>query len=200
MRPINSINVCYHSSAVAQLHWCNGHSNINRKIEISIMCRTATAQNFISKFDTRDYVWNTTPQFWRRSVRREVLPKYVKNDILWLCTGLAFFSWSCPQVKRRHWCTRLMAQTTRPLHSCYKTSFCTYKNGKRSHVTEKPRTICRWQDIVVEVLGHVRVVTVARLDTVDDETENRRHRPPPPRPWRAAGRVSSAHRLSVALR
>jgi len=38
----------------------NGHSKINKKIDISTFCRIATPQNFILKFGTRDYVGDIT--------------------------------------------------------------------------------------------------------------------------------------------
>jgi len=82
------------------LRCCNGHSKINRKIEISTPYKIATPLNYILKLGTRDYVWDISP--------------YANSEKDQFGGGF-----SSPQVKPRHWRTRLMAQTT-----CFRARRC----------------------------------------------------------------------------
>jgi len=93
---------------------CNGHSEINRKMEISTLCTITTPQNFMLKFGTRDYVRHMTPiqilcQIGSAGVSSY---KYVKYDtFVAFCTVHTFFD---PLHKSNHGtgATRSMAQTT----------------------------------------------------------------------------------------
>jgi len=96
------------------MHCCNGHSNINKKLEISTPCRIATPQNFIPKFSTQDYVGDITSRANSGGDRLggRFSPNTWNITHLWLFWLSLFFSQSSPQVKLRLWCTRLIAQTT----------------------------------------------------------------------------------------
>jgi len=46
------------TGSIVVLNCRNGHSEVNRKVEISTPCRITISQNFILKFGKCDYAWN----------------------------------------------------------------------------------------------------------------------------------------------
>jgi len=104
-----------HRVLQAALHCCNGHSKINRKMEMSILCRIATPQNFILKFGTRDFVRNITPCANLGADRfcGGFSPNTCKFETFLTFHTVLTFSRSSPRVKPRHWRTCLIAQTSK---------------------------------------------------------------------------------------
>jgi len=90
-------------------------------MEILTHCRIATPQNFILKFGTCNDVRDMTSHanFGADLFGGEFSPNTWNIALLWLFLLSLLFSQSSPQITPRHWCKRLMAQTT-----CFCTRRC----------------------------------------------------------------------------
>jgi len=85
--------------------FCNNHSKINRKIEISTLCRIAKFWNCIL------HTWLCHPmhKFWGRSVQRGVL-KYMKYNTFGTCLTVQTFLINVQKLLFYNYCVRLLTR------------------------------------------------------------------------------------------